>query len=184
MKKVNLALIVTSCLLIGALFFLFQRNWLMLQWPIRTAFFDGASIKKESISKRSVSLYWWKNEKFYHEDEIVIWHDNNGTDSIKHVVDRWLLRMVQEKILLPSMIVDSVALSSDGQSAYLSFNQSFMWTEWSIMKKWMLIESLCKTLKSTDLSVKHLIFLVKQEIMEDIHLDFTYPWPIDGYLEE
>lgn len=183
MKKVNLALIIMGCLLIGALFFLFQRNWLMLQWPIKTAFFDGASIKKESISKRTVSLYWWKNEKFYHEDEIAIWHDGNDTDNIKHAVDHWLFRMAQEKILLPAIAVDSVALSADGQSAYLSFNQSFTWVEWSIMKKWMLIESLCKTLKSTELAVKNLVFLVKQEPMEDTHLDFTYPWPIDGYLE-
>jgi hypothetical protein len=140
--------------------------------------------KKETVLKKNITFYWWKHEKFHHEKATLIWRRDQNAENIKHVINNWLGYLKSEKLLDPVIAIDSVVLSPTEQDAYLSFNQAFSWKEWSIFKKWMLIEGLCKTLKSTNFSLKYITFLINHEPMADEHLDFTHSWSVDGFIEE
>jgi hypothetical protein len=162
-----------------------QRQFLVVRWVSSQSDFTISSLGREALlSKKIVKIFWWKNNKFYNEDVSLIWNDQNTTENIKNSIEKWLSILVEEKIIAPSIALDSVALSSVGSHVYISFNQVFDWSEWSIMKKWMLIESLCKTLKESGCPIKYVSFLIKNEPLDDNHLDFSQPWPIDGFLDQ
>ncbi len=171
------------CCSIGALFFLVQRKWLIIQWTFNTESNEMTLAKKETVLKKDVTFFWWKHDKFNQEKETLIWRRDKNAENIKQVVNKWLSHLKSEKILDAVTAIDSVVLSQSEQEAYLSFNQAFSWKEWSIFKKWMLIESLCKTIKSTGLPIKNFTLLVNHEPMPDEHLDFTHAWSIDGFKE-
>jgi len=172
------------CCFAGALFFLIQRKWIIIQWTFHTEPHEIALAKKETVLKKELTFYWWKKEKFHAEKTILVWRHDKNADNIKQVINTWLGYLKSEKILEPVITIESVVLSPSAQEAFLSFNQAFPWKEWSIHKKLMLVEGLCKTLKSTGLPLKFVTFLVNHEPIIDDHLDFSHPWSIDGFTEE
>ncbi len=174
----------TICCVIGALFFLIQRKWLIVQWTFNTEANEITLAKKETVLKKDITFSWWKNDKFHHDKSTIIWRRDKNAENIKLVINNWLSHVKGEKVLESSISIDSVVLSQSEQEAYISFNQTFSWKEWSIFKKWMLIDSLCKTIKSTGLPIKYISILVNHEPMLDEHLDFSHPWSIDGFMEE
>lgn len=172
------------CCLIGAIFFLIQRKWLIVQWTFNTESNEMTLAKKETVLKKDISFFWWKNDKFHHNKATLIWRRDKNADNIKQVINNWLNHLKGEKLLEPVIAIDSVVLSQSEQEAYFSFNQAFSWKEWSIFKKWMLLEGLCKTIKSTGLPIKYITVWANHEPMPDEHLDFTHAWSVDGFVEE
>lgn len=185
MKKspIILAFTITACC-IGALFFLIQRKWLIIQWTFNAESNETALAKKETVLKKELTFYWWAKERLHQEKAPLIWRHDKNDENIKQTVNTWLKYLKGEKLIEQSITIDSVVLSPSEQDAYLSFNQSFNWKEWSIHRKWMLIDCLCKTLKSSDIPLKTISILVNHEPMVDDHLDFDHPWSIDGFTEE
>jgi len=182
-KKTSILLITVLCLIIGGIFFLIQQNWILIHWR-----FDGSSqhlpaIKKEAISRKPIKLYFWKDEKFNTEDTTILWDENNTTHNLKQVILNWLTCNQEEKIIKPSTAFEGVVLSTFG-AAYLSFNQSLLSKEWSIMKKWYLLESLFKTIRDAGITIQYTIFLVNHEAMDDDHIDFSEPLPINGFIKQ
>lgn len=171
------------CCLGGALFFLIQRKWLIIQWTFSSDKNEMALAKKETVIKKEITFYWWKKEAMHAKKGTLIWRHDRNADNIKQIISIWIGSLNDEKIIEPGIAIDSAVFSPSGQDLFISFNQQFPWKEWSIHKKWMLVESLCKTIKSTGLPLKYITFFVNQEPMPDDHLDFTHPWSIDGFYE-
>lgn len=167
------------CLIIGGLFFLIQQNWVLIHWSFGKTYHTPV-IKKDATWRKPIKLYFWKNEKYNTEDATILWNDQNTTHNLKQIVQHWLICNQDEKNIKPSTTHEGVVLSTFGQ-AYLSFNQSILSKEWSIHKKWSVLESLFKTIRTTDIQVQALVFLVNNEPMEDDHIDFSQPFPIGGY---
>lgn len=184
MKKSIIFVFTIICCFIGTIFFLMQRKWLIIQWTFNTESNETTLAQKETVLKKDITFYWWKHEKLHHEKATHIWRRDQNAENIKQVINNWLGYLKGEKIIDPVIAIDSVVLSPTEQDAYVSFNQAFSWKEWSIYKKWHLIEGLCKTIKSTNLPIKNVSFLVNHEPLHDDHLDFTHPWTIDGFIEE
>lgn len=185
MKKGFFVLLITAlCLIAGIIFFLIQRQWLIIQWTFDSSPHEIAFLQKETVLKKEITFYWWKNDKFQHEKASLIWREGKNAENLQHIINQWLSFLKGEKIVDPTLTVDSVALGAHEQEAYVSFNQPFPWKEWPIHKKWMLLESLFKTIKSSDSMTKFIMILANNEPMPDDHLDFSHTWPIDGFIEE
>ena len=184
MKKSSIFLLTLICCLIGILFFLIQRKWLIIQWTFNAESHQTALTNKETVLKKEIVLYCWKNEKEHREKTTLIWRHNKNAENIKQVANYWLDNLKSEKIMSQMVAIESVVLSPTEQDAYFSFNQVFTWKEWSVYEKWMLIESLCKTIKSANISIKYITLLVNHEPMIDDHLQFSCPWPVDGFIDE
>lgn len=184
MKKGSIIFILTiACSVVGILFFLIQRKWLIVQWTFHAEPNEVTLAKKETVLKKELTFYWLKKERVCLEKVTLIWRRDKNADNIKQVVNTWLDYLKAEKNLDQSIAIESVVLSPSEQDAFLSFNQGFSWKEWSVYKKWMLIESLRQTLQSAGLPLKFMTFLVNQEPMLDDHLDFSHPLSIDGFSE-
>jgi len=78
--------------------------------------------------------------------------------------------------------VQTVLLSTSDQVAYLSFDSDPLSKESSTFDKWMLIEGLLKTIRENSVRLQQIQLLVHHQLMQDPHLDFSKPWPVDGFL--
>ena len=164
------------------MFFIFQRGLLIVEWAISPSFIHQISkTARDNSTAKKFNLYYPKGDVFANELVSIIWKDNGPSENIKHLLNNWLTLLQEEHVLNKSVLVEDVAISSVGQEAYISFDRSLLMSEWSIHKKWLLIQSLLKSLQEAETGVKFVIFLVNQRPMEDEHIDFSQPLPVDGF---
>ncbi len=184
MKKiVYLALILTT-IITGTLFFLIQRKWLIIHWTFQPIQNSILLTSKYGSKQQKIRVYFGKDDKFRHDDVTIIWNMENKHDTLKHLIDSWLSTLHDEKILNKKLKVETIALGSSEQEAYISLSQNIPWQEWSIIQKWLLVECLLKTIREAGLGIKFVNILVNNKPLEDAHLNFIQPWPIEGFREQ
>ena len=181
MKKIRYSILTLICLVCGAVFFLIQRKWLIVYWTLAPIQSNVNVISKDNSTKRNVHLFFWKNEKFRHNETTIIWNIENKNFTLKQLLDVWFSTLHDEKVFSQKISIENVALSDSEQEAYISLNQNLPWQEWAIIEKWLVIESLLKTIKNADIGLKFINILVNNKPIEDAHLNFKQMWPIEGF---
>jgi len=167
---------------LGVFLFFINRNWFIIHWvPGYNKSENITKILKKRLSKKKeISCFYWNDEKLKKHNFDVVLRDN-GLENLRLVVGNWLSLLYEERVLEKSIHLNFSALSASEQEVYLSFDQGLFVREWSINKKWQLLDGLCKTISEADLGIHKIIFLVNYEPMRDDHLDFSQPWPVDGF---
>lgn len=183
MKKLIYPILILICFISGILFFLIQRKWLIIHWAFQPIQSNAPLISKDNTKQQKVRVYFWKDDKCRHDDVTIIWNIENKHDILKHLIDNWFSTLQDEKIFTKKLRVENVAIGSSEQEAYISLSQNIPWQEWPIIQKWLLIECLLKTIKESGLGIKFISLLVNNKPLEDAHLNFIQPWPIDGFKE-
>lgn len=179
MKKYAFFAIALLCSVIGIIFFLIQRNWLIIQFTGAPASSTRAMIGKPNVnSQKTVRLYYWKNDKWHHDDVDIIWNDHQDAHNTKQLIKQWLSLMQDEHIITPSVVLQAVSFSSSGSQIYVSFDQSIFSKDWSITKKWQIFEGLCKTLYYSQSKIQAIRLLVNHQTLDDDHLDFSQMLPV------
>jgi hypothetical protein len=164
------------CGLGGIIFFLIQRNWLIVQFTY-TPSVASQHTQQNLTSKKSIKIFYWKKGSWHHEEASIVWDEQNPTQTLQQLVKQWLTTLSDEQLIPSSCILESIALSSPGSEAYLSFDRSFFLPEQSIIKKWYIIEGLFKTLHHAGLRLTSMMFLVHDQPMVDDHIEFSQPIP-------
>jgi hypothetical protein len=180
-KSSRFTIISIFCLTAGILMFLIQKNWIVVYWNFGTVEGDAPLQKKDVSTRKKVTIYFWKDEKFKHEDTVIIWSSGNSNENLKHLINAWLSTQLDEKIFTKKIDLEYVAVSAQDQEAFISLNQCFDWDEWSIFEKYKLIESLLKTINNAASEIRYISLLVNNKTLEDVHLSFLQPWPTDGF---
>jgi hypothetical protein len=78
--------------------------------------------------------------------------------------------------------LQSAMLSPAQHELYISFTRNPLEKEKSIQEKWLFIEGLLKTIRENGLMLQAIHFLVQHQPLNDPHLDFSKPWPLQGFL--
>lgn len=164
----------------GVLFFFIHQNMLIISW---STFSQAPKYTSKITLSKKINIFFWKDEKLHKEELVLTWEQENGEKNIHNVISNWIAVLQDEKIITQQIRLESAALSQ-AQELFLCFNQSPLSQEWPIIKKWRLIESLGKTIRETKLPIRFIVFIVNDAIMNDDHLDFSQPWPIDGFIKE
>jgi hypothetical protein len=183
-REVKFAYIALSAIffMVGVVVFLIQRDILIFQWP-----FSGSnssvnlSSNIASVFKKEINLFYWKDEKWFCEKLLVLWNKKNNPENIKQLVNGWVNLAKDEKIVDQNVCIETVALSQY-EDLFLSFNQSFLPKNISIREKWLLVEGILKTIRGSRIQLSFVLFLEKQKMLQDDHLDFSQSWPLSGYL--
>jgi hypothetical protein len=163
-------------LLIGILIFAYQKEIIILNIGSPLSTHDLA----KTSQKKNISFFYWLNDEL-HTEQIQLIFSDAITTNMQHLVHRWLQLLHEEKITRKKTQLQTATLNFDQQELLLSFDR-FPWNkEHSTFEKWMIIETLLKTIKLAEPSIKRVRFLINQQPILDTHLDFTNPWPINGF---
>jgi hypothetical protein len=183
MKLRSFSLLITICIAGGALFFLLHRKWLIVHFTMSPMGITAASTQSTQLSThKTIKLFYWKNEKWLQEEISIIWDEQNMAQNARQVLKQWLATMHNEHLLAPHVALESLALSSLGNEAYISFDRSLFSPEWPIIKKWLILEGLFKTILAAQLPLHSVTLLVHNRPMEDEHLELSQPLPVQERL--
>ena len=181
-KQVQYFLLTGICLSLGVLFFLIQREFIIIQWSCPPSnHLQNLSIN--ATTTRTVTLYYWNNERVIDHQMSLVWHRANPSENLKTLISSWIGLAHSEHILSKLVSLQEALYAAQSKEGYLSFDQPILDPAWSIRKKVYFLQSLLKTISKTGLEVQHLVFLVNHQPMTDEHLDFSYSWPLDGFIE-
>jgi hypothetical protein len=168
------------CFFVGVTLFLVKRDWLILHWvPSYKRSEDISGVLGKKVApKKNIKFYYWKDEQLKNEENSLVWLSGKG-EITKLIVGNWLSFIYEERILGKRVGIESAALDSTEQVAYLSFDQALFLREWSLHKKWQLLDGLLRTIADSGLGIQKIVFLAKNEPMSDDQLDFSQPWPVE-----
>lgn len=175
-SKVHI-LISTGSFLAAFLFFAIYNQWIIFRSPF-SRYAD--IISSEIIQKKSVVFHYFHADKWKTEKQEMLWQQNKEKN-IFHVINAWLALLDEERLMVKKTTLESAIVTPSG-IAYLSFDHNVLSKEETIFKKWMLIEGLLKTITLNDIAITHVQFLVQHQPLQDVHLDFSMPWPIHGFV--
>lgn len=182
-KSINILILSVLLFIFGFLFFAFYNNWVVLFLPSYNVetLSKSKSFKQERVG---VELYYWNNRQWNKEKINLLWCQENNADNIKYLINGLLNLLEEEKITKDRVVtLQSVLISSSGQQAYLSFDKNpFDNNKNSTHDKFMFVEGILKTIRENNIKIQGVYFLVNHKIMQDYHLDFSNPWPINGFL--
>ena len=126
-------------------------------------------------------MYYYHGDKWKTEKQELLWSDS-VEKNILQLLNAWFTLLDEEHVTPKKTMVQS-ALISTADCVYLSFDHNLFAKEETIFKKWMLIEGLLKTLHANDIAVSYVQFLVQHQQLHDAHLDFSFSWPIQGFIK-
>ncbi len=155
------------------LFFCTYQEWLIISWHKPYHHNETAL----STSKKNIILGREENNEWVQESVQTLW-SNNQEENLKTLTATWLSWLEDEQVLSKKIMVESVLLSPSGYEAYVSFDQSPFENHWSIYRKDSFISALLKNYKKNGCTASSVYFLVHHKPLNDPHLDFNEPWPL------
>lgn len=168
-----------SCL-IGVLYYALSHEWIIFRSPLGLSSHNFAH---HPVEKKQVTLFYWHHEQWKHEKQEILISQHHGKNMYQ-LINAWLLLLDEEGIMYKKVTLQSALLSPTGHNAYLSFDRNPLAKEESAFDKWMWIEGLLKTVRENKIPLQHIQFLVHHQALHDQHLDFSKPWPIQGFMNE
>ncbi len=174
----NKLILVSALFFAGLLSFCVYHEWIIFHIPTKNTYTQ--ELGGTSSEKKMVSFFFWKENKWHKEGIEILW-SSSPDKALQKLIDRWLTLLNEENLMDKKITLQDVALSQQGQSAYISFDRSLFSNESSTLEKLMLVEGLLRTVQESGSPVASLSFLVHHKVLKDAHLDFSSAWPVTGY---
>lgn len=162
---------------IGALFFAYLQGWLIIRSPHNSLALK-TDLSNNTVSKKKVKLFYWYNDSWHTEETELLWSDYKA-DNIYYLINSLLSVMHEEEALNKKVSLETAMLSPNGAEAFLSFNRNPFRKDVPTFEKWMIIESILKTISENETNVKEIRFLVHHKPLSNYHLDFANSWHIN-----
>ena len=173
--KQQYGIMCTAIFFCAAIFFAFYNQWIIIRFPSR----DYGVHAQQIINKKQIIHHYFHHNKWKSEKQEILWRDAVDKN-IQHLINAWLALLDEERITPKKTVLQSVLISTAGV-AYLSFDHNILAKDETIFKKWIIIEGLLKTLVANEIPISHIQFLVQHAVVSDAHLDFSSPWPVQGF---
>lgn len=166
-----------SALVAGILLFLYMHEIII----IRTPSTYSLPVSSHAL-KKTVPISFWKHEKWNRETRELVWAPQMETQ-ITQLLNSFFELVHEEHIVHKKVTVQATLIPSKSRTAYISFDRLPFNKEDLTYNKWMLIESLLKTIRDNISNIDSIQLLVSHTIIHDQHLDFSKPWPVTGFLK-
>ncbi|MGE0206356.1 MAG: hypothetical protein AB7R69_00735 [Candidatus Babeliales bacterium] len=177
MKK-NIVILSTASLLIGALLYVYLNNLIIFRSPFNTDY----SFDRTAITKKKVTLFFWRTHQWHHEEIELLWSEDMS-QTVHYLVNAWFSLMHEEKVIPKKITVQTVAVAHDNL-ALISLDHNPFEKQYALYEKWMLMEGLLKTIRTSTIPIKKIVILTHEQLLHDYHIDLETPWPIEGFLKE
>lgn len=173
--KKNYIIISSVIFIISILFYAFYHEYLIINFKKQII----TQKLEECSAKQKIVLHWHKSN--WQTESIHLLLNQNVSHDAQLILGSWLETALDEQIFRKKINVQSVMASADERTLFVSFDHAPFSKESSIFEKWMIIEGMLKTISHALPSVKKIVFLVNHQTLLDTHLDFSNPWPIEGF---
>lgn len=182
MNKIYMTVILITCTMLGFFYFLYQESWIIITSPFEPQETINPSFKK-NLDYKPVTLYYLYQQSIKTETTEILYSENTA-DTIKNLINHWLLFLEDEQITSKETQVLSVALSQSKQEAFICLNQPPFNPMWNTFQKLMWVESMLKTIRNNNIPITTIKILVHHQPLQDDHLNFDISWPISGFTHQ
>jgi hypothetical protein len=168
------------CFLIGIVAYCFYQEWIIITVRLGMRSNDNNQLTTE---QKELIYFFSKADQWYTERSRLLW----GKDQLHNlhaIIEQWVTIGKIEGLLDKKIKVQSVTISTDNKTAYISFNKSPLSQEQAIYQKLKVLEGLLKTIKAQNFTITHIQFLKNHQPLQDSHLDFTETWPLEGFCQQ
>ncbi len=179
LKPIHYYMLAGIFFFIGVLYYAFAHNLVIIRSPFNHEVFEGTH--QTTISKKKVTLYFWHNEKWQSEEIDLLW-STDIAQTLQHLISSWLSLIAEEQLQEKQVSLQSIALSAHQQEAYISFDRNPFDKTVAAFDKLVWIEGLLKTIRENNIKLQAVQFLAHHKPLNDYHLDFANPWPLEGFL--
>ena len=181
MKRIfQYSMLSSIMIIIGILYGAFAHNILIIHSPFFSSQRAVPQDTSINISKKKVTLFFWHNDTWNKEEIDLIWSPNTQK-TLKYLINSWLTLLEEDDIQEKRIGLQSVAIHN--KNAYISLDRNPFDKAMPIIEKWLWIEGLLKTIRENKIDIKTVQLLVHHKVLHDYHLDFSNPWPIEGFFE-
>lgn len=176
-KKLSI-LLSSAAFISGMLFIALYQQWLVVRTPWNT---QTTHQPHAALSKRTATLHFWHADSWHQEKTELLW-SNDQAHAVYYILTQWLNLLDDERIMPVRVMLQTSLASASGNELYISFDRNPLNKQQSTHEKWMWIEGLLKTLRENGITIPRIHFLVHHQPMHDGHLDFSSPWPLQGFM--
>lgn len=180
MNNTHTAIISAGFLMIGILFYAWQEEWIIIHIPQ----FKEATSQQVTEKERIPITFWYAKENQCLSDTREILYSTNQIETLTSLIQNWLALIDEEQLLNKKASLQTVSFSPSENELFISFDRTPFDKHESVHTKWLMIESLLKTLYENDLFQGLVWLFVHHKPINDYHLDFSAPWPATGFFSE
>jgi hypothetical protein len=173
-------LIAFFAFILGILFYLIYNNYIVIKFlNISSSHYLNLRYKKRR--KALVNLYFYNNNSLIKKEHEIIQSDSI-LESLRYIINSWLSIAYQERYITKKVYLENIAIDNTGKIIFVSFSKPFIGKYISIKKKLYIVESFLKTINSNNSDIRYILFLVDNQPMSDLDINFDCLWPISGYI--
>lgn len=173
-------IIATFCALIGSfMLFAWYHQWIiiMVGAPQPAVAHTVDTYKKNSV------LFFPKASGFQQETKEIV-YSKALHNALQNIVQEWLQIALDEHYIPYPLQLQSAAFSFNHDELILSFNGLPFDKEAPIEHKLQSIHALLKTVAAECPHLQKIYFFCNHKPFEDDFIDFSRPWPLDGFESE
>lgn len=166
--------------LFGIIFALYNHGIIMLNCGVDLT--HNAMPRTHIDEKKEImTLHFFKHNAWHKEKIEIIYSKTKKDVAIKRLANAWLRVLDEENLMKKKVSIPYVLLYSSENELSICFDRSPFHKEMSSYDKLMWIEGLLKTIREARLGIDKMTLTVHHKPLRDYHLDFSHPWPIQGY---
>jgi len=182
MKVLPIVAVSCMCLCLGVIYYACVRHWIIIQWPTYSCHGNDGQLVG-TANTTSISILYWSTHEWKTETSTIVATDDRS-QTLKQILSEWL-RVIDDNGCLPKKVkLETTMVSSSGTDLFISFSHTIFGKNQSIFQRWLLMESLLKTIHAYDPLIARVRLLVHHQPLPDHHLDFSSWWPIHGFIEK
>lgn len=159
----------------GLLFFCMYKEWIIIYW--NNPFLKTTHIFHE---KKTIEMTIYKNNELLKKNATII-YEQNKIEKLKSIINAWLLYAYDQQLIFKKIKLEKVMVS-ESDECFLSFSETIFDEASTAKEQLYLIESLLKTVRDNKITFKNSMFLVGYEPLHSEYLDFSLPWPQEGFI--
>lgn len=181
MKMRHYLIISLIICVIAGLFVAINNELLIVRLPQLRDPYESLDAAHAVVNKKVVRRVYWHHDAWHNESTELLWPEN-AQQKLYYLINSWLALLDEEHVMPKKVTVQSVAVCPSGQEAYISFDRNPFDKESSVFERVMFIEGLLKTVRENDIKIQAIQFLVHHQPLNDYYLDFSNPWPVQGFV--
>lgn len=185
MKNTTLIITLLGALAAGILWFAWAQEWIIINLPFGAGQITAPAVTSATVHKKlTIHLPHQGHlhqSRLQREERELLWGDDVQKNA-SLLISGWLSALDDEFQPKKKTSLQNVALAHEGRELIVSLDRLPWGRNCSTFDRLLVMESLLGSLRGALTTVQKVLLLVHNHPPSDSQLDFSYAWPIEGFL--